>query len=102
RLRGADARRRLTRGSLPPMFPALRSRNFRLLWFGSAAGHVGWGGGSGPMGWLIYDLTSSASWLGRIGFAQSLPTLCLGLIRGALLEAAPQPPPRYALRARAG
>lgn len=68
------------------MFPALRSRNFRLLWFGSAAVNVGWWMHSVAMGWLIYDLTSSASWLGRIGFAQSLPTLCLGLIGGAFIE----------------
>src|SRR5262245_56852040 len=68
------------------MFPALRSRNFRLLWFGSAAVNVGWWMHSVAMGWLIYDLTSSASWLGRVGFAQSLPTLCLGLIGGAFIE----------------
>jgi MFS family permease len=68
------------------MFPALRSRNFRLLWLGSFAVNIGWWMHSVAMGWLIYNLTSSASWLGRIGFAQSLPTLCLGLIGGALIE----------------
>lgn len=68
------------------MFPALHSRNFRLLWLGSSAVNVGWWLHSVAMGWLIYDLTSSASWLGRIGFAQSLPTLCLGLIGGAFIE----------------
>ena len=38
------------------------------------------------MGWLIYDLTDSASWLGRVGFAQSAPTLFFGLLGGALTE----------------
>ena len=38
------------------------------------------------MGWLIYDLTGSASWLGRVGFAQSAPTLLFGLVGGALIE----------------
>lgn len=68
------------------MFPALRSRNFRLLWLGSVAVNVGWWMHSVAMGWLIYNLTSSASWLGRVGFAQSVPTLLLGLVGGALIE----------------
>lgn len=68
------------------MFPALRFRNFRRLWLGSVAVNVGWWLHSVAMGWLIYDLTGSASWLGRIGFAQSAPTLFLGLIGGALIE----------------
>jgi MFS family permease len=68
------------------VFPALRSRNFRLLWLGSVAVNVGWWMHSVAMGWLIYNLTTSASWLGRIGFAQSVPTLLLGLIGGALIE----------------
>lgn len=38
------------------------------------------------MGWLIYSLTESASWLGRVGFAQSLPTLLFGLVGPALVE----------------
>ena len=38
------------------------------------------------MGWLIYDLTNSASWLGRIGFASAAPTLLLGLLGGAIIE----------------
>lgn len=68
------------------MFPALRSRNFRRLWLGSIAVNVGWWMHSVAMGWLIYNLTSSASWLGRVGFAQSAPTLFLGLVGGALIE----------------
>src|SRR4051812_35785165 len=38
------------------------------------------------MGWLIYGLTDSASWLGRIGFASSAPTLLFGLLGGAIIE----------------
>jgi MFS family permease len=68
------------------VFPALRSRNFRLLWLGSAGVNIGWWMHSVAMGWLIYDLTGSASWLGRVGFAQSVPTLLLGLVGGAVIE----------------
>lgn len=68
------------------MFAALRSRNYALLWFGSFVSNVGVWMQSVAMGWLIYELTSSASWLGRVGFAQSAPTLVLGLLGGAIIE----------------
>lgn len=38
------------------------------------------------MGWLVYGLTESASWLGIVGFAQSVPTLLFGLVGAALIE----------------
>jgi len=68
------------------MFRALRSRNFALLLAGSFAANVGIWMQSVALGWLIYSLTSSASWLGRIGFAQSLPTLVFGFVGAALIE----------------
>ena len=68
------------------MFKAFRSRNFALLWSGSFAANVGIWMQSVAMGWLIYDLTNSASWLGRVGFASSAPTLLLGLLGGAIIE----------------
>jgi MFS family permease len=68
------------------LFEAFRSRNFTLLWTGSFVANVGIWMQSVAMGWLIYDLTNSASWLGRIGFASSAPTLLLGLLGGAIIE----------------
>ena len=68
------------------MFRAFRSRNFALLWTGSFVANVGIWMQSVAMGWLIYGLTDSASWLGRIGFASALPTLLLGLLGGAIIE----------------
>jgi len=68
------------------VFRAFRSRNFALLWTGSFAANVGIWMQSVAMGWLIYDLTNSASWLGRVGFASSAPTLLLGLLGGAIIE----------------
>lgn len=68
------------------MFDAFRSRNFALLWTGSFVANVGIWMQSVAMGWLIYNLTNSASWLGRIGFASAAPTLFLGLLGGAIIE----------------
>jgi len=68
------------------VFGAFRSRNFALLWTGSFVANVGIWMQSVAMGWLIYDLTKSASWLGRVGFAASAPTLLLGLVGGAIIE----------------
>lgn len=68
------------------MFSAFRSRNFALLWTGSFVANVGIWMQSVAMGWLIYDLTKSASWLGRVGFASAAPTLLLGLLGGAIIE----------------
>jgi MFS family permease len=68
------------------VFRAFRSRNFALLWTGSFVANVGIWMQSVAMGWLIYELTHSASWLGRVGFASSAPTLVLGLLGGAIIE----------------
>lgn len=68
------------------MFRAFRSRNFALLWTGSFVANVGLWMQSVAMGWLIYELTASASWLGRVGFAGAAPTLLLGLLGGAIIE----------------
>src|SRR5215831_11951893 len=68
------------------MFRALRSRDFAVLWSGSFVANVGIWMQSVAMGWLIYNLTNSASWLGRVGFASSAPTLLLGLLGGAIIE----------------
>ena len=40
------------------------------------------------LGWLVYDMTRSASWLGLIGFAGNLPMLVLGLVGGAIADRA--------------
>ena len=68
------------------MFGALASRNFALLFSGSFVANIGVWMQSVALGWLIYDLTGQASWLGRVGFAQSAPTLLFGLVGGAVFE----------------
>ena len=68
------------------MFRALRQRNFAILLAGVFAANVGTWMQAVAMGWLIYDLTGQAAWLGRIGFAGAVPTLVIGLIGGAFTE----------------
>jgi MFS family permease len=70
------------------MFRALRSRNFALLWSGSFTANVGIWMQTVAMGWLIYGLTNSASWLGRVSFAASVPSLLFGLVGGAIADRA--------------
>jgi len=38
------------------------------------------------MGWLTWDLTNSAAWLGMIAFADLFPTFLIGLFAGALVD----------------
>ncbi len=38
------------------------------------------------VGWLIYEITRSASWLGIVAFASNAPSLFLGLVGGALAD----------------
>src|SRR5262245_54455749 len=40
------------------------------------------------LGWLVYDMTRRASWLGTIGFVGNLPMLVLGLLGGAIADRA--------------
>ena len=40
------------------------------------------------LGWLIYEMTGSASWLGTVSFAANAPTLFLGLVGGAIADRA--------------
>ncbi len=38
------------------------------------------------MGWLTWDLTNSAAWLGMMAFADLFPTFLIGLFAGALVD----------------
>jgi MFS family permease len=41
-------------------------------------------------GWLVYDLTRSAAWLGQVSAASSLPTLFLSLSAGVITDRRPK------------
>ena len=38
------------------------------------------------MGWLTWELTESAAWLGAIAFADMFPTFIIGLVAGTIVD----------------
>jgi MFS family permease len=66
----------------------LRWRDYRLFWSGSFVANLGLWMQQIALGWLIYDMTRSASLLGAISFCGSLPVLTLGLLGGAIADRA--------------
>ncbi len=70
------------------MVRALRSPNFRRFWLGSLASNVGVWMQQIALGWLIYDMTRQASWLGTISFCGNLPMFAVGLVGGAIADRA--------------
>ncbi|HEY3364274.1 MAG TPA: MFS transporter [Symbiobacteriaceae bacterium] len=72
----------LMNGTLRPM----RSRNFRLFWFGFIVSNAGAWIQSVAQGWLVYDISGSAAWLGAIGFVRALPLIFLSLIGGTAAD----------------
>ena len=68
------------------MFAAFRSRTYTLFWTGSFVSNVGTWMQTVALGWLIYAMTGSASWLGTVSFAANAPMLVLGLVGGAVAD----------------
>ena len=65
-----------------PTLRALRYRNFRLFLSGQVCALIGYWMQSIAQSWLLYKLTGSATLLGILGFASSLPILLLSPFAG--------------------
>ena len=65
-----------------PTLRALRHRNFRLFLSGQVCALIGYWMQSIAQGWLLYKMTGSATLLGILGFASSLPILLLSPFAG--------------------
>ena len=65
------------------IFRALRHRNFALFSAGQGVALVGWWMQTIAQSWLLYRLTGSATLLGLLGFASSLPILLLAPLVGS-------------------
>lgn len=70
--------------------PALRSRNFRLFWFGQIVSTMGTSLQVVAEGWLIYNLTDSTFWLGMVGFIALLPVVPVSLLAGVIIDRVPR------------
>ncbi len=72
--------------SLSAAFASLAVRDFRFLWLGMAFGHVGFWMQVVAQGWLAYDLTGSATFLGLVSAAGGIPGVLLMLPAGVLAD----------------
>ena len=68
------------------MMASFAQRDYRLLWSGTVITQMGQWMQQVALGWLILDLTNSASFLGLVGFARGLPMLFLALPAGVLAD----------------
>ena len=75
---------------LATVAPALRSRNFRLFWFGQLLSTTGASMQVVAEGWLIYELTQSTFWLGMVGLLALIPVLPISLAGGVLIDRVPR------------
>lgn len=73
-----------------PNFAALRAtlanRNFALFTAGSMVSVVGTWMQRVAVGWLTWELTQSAAWLGAVAAAEFMPTIVIAPIVGALAD----------------
>ena len=68
------------------LFRALRSRNYRLYFFGQGLSLVGTWMTYVATGWLVYRITNSAVLLGVVGFAGQIPAFLLAPFGGVLVD----------------
>ena len=67
-------------------FESLSERDYRLLWAGQISTSMGQWMDQVTRGWLIYQITGSATQLGLATAARGLPLLLFGVIAGALAD----------------
>jgi MFS family permease len=72
------------------LFPALRSRDFRLFWIGQCVSLVGTWMQNVGQAWLVLELTGSSTKLGLVSAAQFLPTMLLSLFAGPVADRLPK------------
>ena len=72
------------------MFAALRYPNYRLWFYGQTASLMGTWMQTTAQGFLIYQLTQSAAYLGYIGFAAGIPSWLFMLFGGVISDRMPR------------
>lgn len=68
------------------ILPALQYRNYRLFFGGQSISLIGTWMQRIAMSWLVYRLTSSAFWLGIVGFTGQIPVFLLTPFAGVLAD----------------
>ncbi|MFW6126358.1 MAG: MFS transporter [Chloroflexota bacterium] len=67
-------------------FRALRNRNYSLLWTGQLGHSAALWAEAIARGWLIWELTGSATLLATVSLLRAMPMLFFGLLAGALAD----------------
>jgi len=68
----------------------MRHRNFSLFWFGFLVSNAGAWIQSVAQGWLVYEISDSAAWLGAIGLVRAFPLILLSFIGGTVADRFPK------------
>lgn len=71
---------------LPPVFRALRHRNFRIFYYGQSFSLIGTWMQMVAVSWLVYRLTESAFLLGCVGFVTQIPAFVLAPLAGVIAD----------------
>lgn len=71
-------------------FRVMRHRNFALFFFGFLVSNAGAWIQSVAQGWLVYEISDSAVWLGAIGFIRAFPLIFLSLVGGTVADRFPK------------
>lgn len=67
-------------------FPAFEDRNYRIYFTGQTVSLVGSWLQVVAQGWLVFELTRSAFWVGFVTALSSLPVLFFGVIGGVIVD----------------
>ncbi len=67
-------------------FSSLRHRDFRYLWLGVVFTSAGQWIQQVTLGWLVYEMTDSAIWLGAVYGARAVPTLITAPLGGIIAD----------------
>jgi len=68
------------------LFRSLKSRNFKLFFYGQSISLIGTWMQKTVVSWLVYQLTGSALLLGVVGFVSLIPSLVLSPYAGSLVD----------------
>ena len=71
-------------------FRPMRHRNYLFYWLGFLISNAGAWIQSVAQGWLVYEISGSAAWLGAIGFVRAFPLIFLSLIGGTVADRFPK------------
>lgn len=61
-------------------------RDYRLLWISSVLTQIAQWMLQISLGWLVLELTNSASWVGLVGFASGIPFVLVSIPAGVLID----------------